>query len=282
MDKVPQYSAPEYKELDDVPTILFNDQIKLLNREFKKYPNWANKKLVLLIDEFTYIYTAIKKEQLSEQFMKTWKSFLEKGFFNSVLIGQDIMPKFKAAYPNEFGVTEDKRLSYLKKSDAIALIEKPIWDNTRDRSRFLGKATDLILDYTSSNPYYVQIFCARLVDYMNENKAISITEADVIDIANSFIKGEQALTADKFDNLITAGDADLDAFNSNDVLTALKTIAIASKNLDSCPRQAINLGEFDYAERILTDLKDREVLSIPQPGYFKINVRLFKEWLLIN
>lgn len=281
-EDVPQYSAPEYKELDDVPTILFNDQIKLLNREFKKHPNWSNKKLVLLIDEFTYIYTAIKKEHLSEQFMKTWKSFLEKGLFNSVLIGQDIMPKFKAAYPNEFGVTEDKRLSYLKKSDAIALIEKPIWDNTKDRSRFLGKATDLILDYTSSNPYYVQIFCARLVDYMNENKAISITEADVIDIANSFIKGEQALTADKFDNLITAGDADLDAFNSNDVLTALKTIAIASKNLDSCPREAINLGEIDYEERILKDLKDREVLSIPQPGYFKINVRLFKEWLLIN
>ena len=282
LENVPQYTAPEYKELDDVPTILFNDQIKLINREFKKYPNWANKKLVLLIDEFTYIYTAIKKEHLSEQFMKTWKSFLEKGFFNSVLIGQDIMPKFKAAYPNEFGVTEDKRLSYLKKSDAIALIEKPIWDKTRDRSRFLGKATDLILDYTSSNPYYIQIFCARLVDYMNEHKAISITDADVIDIANSFIKGEQALTADKFDNLITAGDADLDAFNSNDVLSALKIIAIASKNLDSCPREAINLGEIDYEERILKDLKDREVLSIPQPGYFKINVRLFKEWLLIN
>jgi len=282
IESVPQYKAPEYKELDDVPTILFNDQIKLINREFKKYPNWETKKLVLLIDEFTYIYTAIKKEHLSEQFMKTWKSFLEKGFFNSVLIGQDIMPKFKAAYPNEFGVTEDKRLSYLKKNDAIALIEKPIWDKTRDRSRFLGKATDLILDYTSSNPYYVQIFCARLVDYMNENKALSITEADVIDIANSFIKGEQALTADKFDNLITAGDADLDAFNSNDVLAALKTIAIASKNLDSCPREAINLGEIDYEERILKDLKDREVLSMPQPGYFKINVRLFKEWLLIN
>lgn len=282
IENVPKYTAPEYKELDDVPSILFNDQIKLINREFKKYPNWENKKLVLLIDEFTYIYTAIKKEHLSEQFMKTWKSFLEKGFFNSVLIGQDIMPKFKAAYPNEFGVTEDKRLSYLKKSDAVALIEKPIWDKARDRSRFLGKATDLILDYTSSNPYYVQIFCARLVDYMNENKALSITEADVNDIANSFIKGEQALTADKFDNLITAGDADLDAFNSNDVLKALKAIAIASKNLDSCPREAINLGEIEYEERILNDLKDREVLSIPQPGYFKINVRLFKEWLLLN
>jgi hypothetical protein len=281
-NNVPIYTAPEYKELEDAPTLLFNNQLKLLNREFQKFSGWENKKLVLLIDEFTYIYTAIKKEQLSDQFMKTWKSFLEKGFFNSVLIGQDIMPKFKADYPNEFGVTEDKRLSYLNKSDAVSLIEKPIWDKKRDRTRFLGKATDLILDYTSSNPYYVQIFCARLVDYMNENKAISVTEADVHDVANSFIKGEQALTADKFDNLITAGDADLDAFNANDVLSALKKIAIASKNLDSCPRDAINLGEPDYEEKILKDLKDREVLSIPQPGFFKINVRLFKEWLLIN
>jgi hypothetical protein len=279
---VPKYEAPEYRELDEVPTILFNDQMKLLNREFKKFPNWSDKKLVLLIDEFTYIYTAIQKKQLSDQFMKTWKGFSEKGIFNSVLIGQDIMPKFKSAYPNEFGVTEDKRLSYLKKSDAIELIEKPIWDETRNRSRFLGKATDLILDYTSSNPYYVQIFCARLVDYMNEHKAISVTEADVHDVAESFIKGEQALTSDKFDNLITAGDADLDAFNSKDILLALKAIAIASKNLDSCSREAINLGDRDYEENILKDLKDREVLSCPQPGYYKINVRLFKEWLLIN
>jgi hypothetical protein len=225
--------------------------MKLLNREFKKFSEWSNKKLVLLIDEFTYIYTAIQKKQLSDQFMKTWKSFSEKGYFNSVLIGQDIMPKFKSAYPNEFGVTEDKRLSYLKKSDAIELIEKPIWDNTRSRSRFLGKATDLILDYTSSNPYYVQIFCARLVDYMNEHKAISVTEADVHDVAESFIKGEQALTADKFDNLITAGDADLDAFNAKDVLFALKAIAIASKILDRCSREGINLGDRDYEENLL-------------------------------
>jgi lipopolysaccharide biosynthesis regulator YciM len=279
---IPKYIAPDYASLNEAPAIMFNDQIKNLKREFSKYPEWSSKKIVLLIDEFTYIYTAIQKEYLSEQFMKTWKSFLEKGFFTSVLIGQDIMPKFKSAYPNEFGVTEDKRLSYLKKSDAIKLIEEPIWDKSKNRSRFLGKATELILDYTSSNPYYVQIFCARLVEYMNDNKAISVTEADVQDVAESFIKGEQALTADKFDNLLTAGDADLEAFNANDVLSALKAIAIASKNLDSCPREAINLGELDYEENLLQDLKDREVLSSPQPGYFKINVRLFKEWLLIN
>jgi AAA+ ATPase superfamily predicted ATPase len=278
----PVFIAPSLNQLKDAPSIIFNDSMKEFRKSMSLLDDWKNKKLILLLDEFTYIYTAIQKKVLNDQFMKTWKSFLEKGHFSSVLIGQDIMPKFTEAYPNEFGVTEPKRLSYLSKEDAKRLVEQPIWDTTRNRSRFLGNAVELILDYTSSNPYYVQIFCSRLVDYMNVKKIISVTEADVLDVAQSFVKGEQSLTADKFDNLITAGDADLEANSPKDVLKALKEIATASKNLDSCHRDTINLDNKEYEDNILNDLKSREVISFPAPSYYKINVRLFKEWLLNN
>lgn len=278
----PKFTAPTLSELKEAPSLIFNDYMKKFRKECSATIGWENKKLVLLIDEFTYIYTAIQKDFLSDQFMKTWKSFVEKSFFTSILIGQDIMPKFKMAYQNEFGIAEDKRLSYLSKDDAIKLIEEPIWDEKRKRSRYLGKAMDLILDYTSSNPYYIQIFCARLVEYMNSQKAISVTEADVYDVAQTFIRGEQSLSPDKFDNLITAGDADIEAFNPQDILKALKEIAFASKNLDSCSRESIKLGDKEKEEQILSDLKTREVISCPQPGFYKIKVRLFKEWLLNN
>jgi hypothetical protein len=278
----PKFTSPPLAELKDAPSLIFNDYMRRFKKECQSISGWENTKLVLLIDEFTYIYTAIQKEFLSDQFMKTWKSFVEKSFFTSILIGQDIMPKFKMAYQNEFGIAEDKRLSYLSKEDAIKLIEEPIWDVKRKRSRYLGKAMDLILDYTSSNPYYIQIFCARLVEYMNSQKVISVTEADVYDVAQTFIKGEQSLSPDKFDNLITAGDADIEAFNPQDILKALKEIAIASKNLDSCSRDSIKLGDRDKEEQILSDLKTREVISCPQSGFYKIKVRLFKEWLLNN
>jgi hypothetical protein len=278
----PKFTAPTLSELKEAPSLIFNDYMKKFRKECSATLGWENKNLVLLIDEFTYIYTAIQKDFLSDQFMKTWKSFVEKSFFTSILIGQDIMPKFKMAYQNEFGIAEDKRLSYLSKEDAIKLIEEPIWDEKRKRSRYLGKAMDLILDYTSSNPYYIQIFCARLVEYMNSQKAISVTEADVYDVAQTFIRGEQSLSPDKFDNLITAGDADIEAFNPQDILKALKEIAFASKNLDSCSRESIKLGDKEKEEQILSDLKTREVISCPQPGFYKIKVRLFKEWLLNN
>jgi hypothetical protein len=280
--KKPLFTAPTLSELKEAPSIVFNDYMKKFQKSCSTTIGWQNKNLVLLLDEFTYIYTAIQKGFLSEQFMKTWKSLIEKSYFSSVLIGQDIMPKFKKAYQNEFGIAEDKRLSYLSKKDAKKLIEEPVWDNTRNRSRYLGKALDLILDYTSSNPYYVQIFCARLVEYMNSHKAISVTEADVYDVAQTFTKGEQSLSLDKFDNLITAGDADLEVINPRDTLQMLREIAIASKNLDSCSRDTINLGDNEKENQILADLHSREVISCPQPNFYKINVRLFKEWLLNN
>lgn len=278
----PVFTAPTLSELKEAPSIVFNDYMKKFQKSCSSTNGWQNKNLVLLLDEFTYIYTAIQKGFLSEQFMKTWKSLIEKSYFSSVLIGQDIMPKFKNAYQNEFGIAEDKRLSYLSKNNAKKLIEEPVWDNTRNRSRYLGKALDLILDYTSSNPYYVQIFCARLVEYMNLQKAISVTEADVYDIAQTFTKGEQSLSLDKFDNLITAGDADLEVINPKDTLQMLREIAVASKNLDSCSRDTVKLGDNEKENQILADLHSREVISCPQPNFYKINVRLFKEWLLNN
>lgn len=279
---VPDFIAPTLLELEVAPSIVFNNSMRDFKKSCSQIMEWENKRMILLLDEFTYIYSAIQKGVLNGQFMKTWKSLLEKGYFSSVLVGQDIMPKFTQEYPNEFGVTEPKRLSYLSKEDAKKLVEQPIWDKNLNRSRILGNAVELILDYTSSNPYYVQIFCARMVDYMNSRKIVSVTEADVIDVAQSFTRGEQSLTADKFDNLITAGDADMEANSPKDVLKALKEIARASKNLDSCHRDTISLADRKYEDTILNDLKSREVISSPSPLYYKINVRIFKEWLLVN
>jgi hypothetical protein len=116
---------------------------------------------------------------------------------------------------------------------------------------------------------------------MNRIKAITATEADVEEVASSFILGADALTPDKFDNLITAGDAEVESFLPEQVLLTLKEIAIATKNLSSCSREAIQNKEA-VTDEILKDLQTREVLDCPQKGYYKINVRLFKEWLLKN
>ena len=139
--------------------------------------------------------------------MKTWKATIEKGYFSSVLVGQDIMPAFKTAFPNEFGVTEDIRVTYLDEAAARALVQRPIGEE-----RFAGDAVPRLLDLTANSPYYTMMFCARLVDYMNATRSMVVTAADILTVKNHMLLGDdrrqddRRLTADKFDNLLAAGD----------------------------------------------------------------------------
>jgi tetratricopeptide (TPR) repeat protein len=284
--EVPAFKCPSYKELKESPNSadIFRKSIRNFKRICLNTPNWADKKLVVMIDEFTYLYTAIKEGKVSDAIMKQWKAITqnEDATFSSVLVGQDVFPLFKSDFPNEFGITQDERLTYLSKRDALKLIEEPVWNNKSNRSRYLEDATEKIIEYTSCNPYYIQIFCARLIKEMNEKKFIEATRSDIKPIADSFLFGGQALTADKFDNLLNAGEKhDIQRIPQEYSKAILKKIAEATKFVPYCSREDINIGDKKYEDLILNDLKNREVIE-QQGNNYKIQVKLFQEWLLKN
>ena len=279
-------NAEDFKKEDiDNPLNTFTKYMSRFKRVCKVTEGWEEKNLVVMIDEFTYLYTEIKKEHISSSIMKQWKAVTqnEKSQFSVVLVGQDVVPSFKKEdyARNAFGVIQDIRLTYLQEDPARELIEKPILDENGE-SRYIGNAVSRIIEYTSRNPYYIQIFCARLVDYMNRNKSIKVTEADVNDVAKSFVVGEQALEEDKFDNLIRAGETeDLQEFPEDEILSILRQISIRSRNIGYCSIDDINiLGDRQREQEIIKHLIDREVLEQKGENNYRIQVRLFQEWLL--
>jgi tetratricopeptide (TPR) repeat protein len=282
--EVPEFKIPPYSEFKDQPNPAdsFRKEIKKFKRDCSLIESWKDKKLVVMIDEFTYLYTAIKEQKVSDAIMKQWKAITqnEDSTFSSVLVGQDVFPMFKDEFPNEFGVTQDERLTYLSKDDAIRLIEEPIGKTKTNRNRFITDAIDTIIDYTSCNPYYIQIFCARLVNEMNRKKYIEVTSADIKEIADSFIYGGQALTDDKFDNLLNAGEKhDIQKIPQEHSKAILRKIATNAMNIGFCLREQISIGQPEYEDEILYDLVKREVLEQKNDSY-KIQVKLFQEWLL--
>lgn len=282
--EVPEFKCPTFTDFKDNPNPadIFRKYIRNFKRACLVHQEWKDKKLVVMIDEFTYLFTAIKTNKVSDAIMKQWKAITqnEDATFSSVLVGQDVFPMFKDEFPNEFGVTQDERLTYLSKDDAIKLIELPIWNQKANRNRFIGDAIDTIIDYTSCNPYYIQIFCARLVTEMNRKKYIEVTNADIKEVADSFINGGQALTDDKFDNLLNAGEKhDIQRIPQEHSKSILKQIANNAMNVGFCLREQISIGNTDYEDEILRDLVKREVLEQKGDSY-KIQVKLFQEWLL--
>jgi len=284
--EVPSFKCPLYTELKDAPNSadIFRKYLRNFKRTCQNTPNWQDKKLVVMIDEFTYLYTAIKEGKVSDAIMKQWKAITqnEDATFSSVLVGQDVFPLFKGEFPNEFGVTQDERLTYLSKRDALKLIEEPVWNKKTSKSRYLEDAAEKIIEYTSCNPYYIQIFCARLIKEMNDKKFIEATRSDIKPISDSFLFGGQALTNDKFDNLLNAGEKhDIQRIPQEDSKAVLKKIAEATKFVPYCSREDISIGNKEYEDIILDDLKNREVIE-QQGNNYKIQVKLFQEWLLKN
>lgn len=274
---VPPFKCLRLEDLILHPSLSFHDSMSDLQRQWRRLEIKKIPTFVLLIDEFTDIYKQIRKQKIIPEFMKAWKSILEKRYFSSVLVGQDIMPAFKESFPNEFGVTEDIRITYLAEADAKRLIEEPV-----GIEHFAGKAISRILELTAGSPYYTMMLCSRLVDYMNKTRSAIVTEADIMAVEQGMLSGDRRLSKDKFDNLVAAGDGFIDSGIDPDRTLQL-CLAIAKKsNRGWCKiDDAIDIFQRDELDSMLKDLVSRDVIEQKGDKY-RIRVGLFHDWLLIQ
>ncbi|EDN70547.1 conserved hypothetical protein [Beggiatoa sp. PS] len=277
-------TLPEEKDFYKHPTPLmcFKNTFDVYKRKSSKLDDWQSLRIVLLIDEFSYIYRWIISRRISDSFMENWKALLQENYFSAVLVGQDVMPKFKLQFPNEFGTTQDERVSYLREEEARRLIDEPIRIGGRQgKSRYREKAIELILELTAGSPFYIQIICNRLVEYMNRKQARLVTDSDVKQVKNELIRGVNALGIDKFDNLINSGDTSEDAIKDEDALKVLTEIA-KNGQTGPCSRNTIVCETDTPIDDILDDLVKRDIVECQSMQYYQIRVGLFKEWLIAN
>ena len=244
-----------------------------------KLRGWRNCRLVLLIDEFTYMYEYIVEGRVDTSFMRQWKALLETGLFSAVIVGQDSMPKFKLAFPNEFGVTHDERITYLSLDEARRFAEKPI-ALTDDSSRFRGFALERLVGLTAGNPFFQMIFCDRLVRHLNETRNSHVVEATVERVLDRLCTGESALSLDRFDSLITAAGESVSLAPREEYLALLFKIATAEEGASGIDIVELALG--DRGAELLHDLILREVVARDAKGRIRIRVALFAEWLRQN
>ncbi|WP_445147816.1 nSTAND1 domain-containing NTPase [Baekduia sp. Peel2402] len=270
---------PALSEVTENPFVLY-DYLSSVRRmlDGDAFPEGA--RLVLLIDEFTKVYASIKRGHLDDGFMSMWKALLEREFFTSVLVGQDVMQQFIEEFPNEFQVSKPRRVSYLDLESAEALITEPIRIPDTGESRFRGTAVRRIYELTAGSPYYIQIFCDRLVEYMNIKSAVYVADGHVEDVARDLVQGPDSLRKDTFDNLVYPGERDIDSFPEDDTMTVLGICARQTRNRQWLERSSLR-NATPSGEDLVDDLISREVLEQSGPR-LRIHVGLFKQWLLAN
>ncbi|MGP2440524.1 tetratricopeptide repeat protein [Streptomyces sp. JW3] len=258
------------------PQIHFDDYMRDILRRMHRSDAYRGWRMVLLLDEFTVLYGAIERGDLPREFMKSWKAMLESKLFSSVVVGNDLMPRFLKAYPNEFQVARQEPVSYLDGGPAKALITEPIaLDN--GESRYRGDSVQRVIELTARSPYYIQLFCNRLVHHMNVERQPLIGPADVDNVAAALVSGDRALLQEQFDNLLTPGDADVSDLSDETILAVLKgSLTGHRRDLHLDGRKARELPE---GPRVIEDLLRRDVVVRESEDRYRIKVGLFAEWL---
>ena len=255
---------------DDYKITDFIDFEKFIGKINRSVSKPQNKELLLMIDEFTHIYTYIKNPNydIGENFMDKWKAMIEKDLFKSALIGQDFMPDFIQEYANQFQVTNPIYVSYLERKDAMELVTRPILMKDGD-SRFLEGSEEMIVDWFNGQPYYLQTYCSRLVNYINEEqKQNYITAAVAKKVKEAMMTSVQL---DFFDNLVRVDETEL--------LEVLLKIAQAS----DIPGSKVRVDRLQISEKhmpALEKLTNRGVIDyIKAEQKCCILIPFFHEWL---
>lgn len=280
-DPLERLVRPTLADLRD-NDLIFHDYLADLCEALDAHPQLSDARLLLLIDEFTIIYDQIVAGKLPRTFMKFWKALIDEGHFGCVLVGQDSMRAFIGAFPNEFQVAEPLRVSYLNSDDAQALIRDPIRVPETGESRFRGTALKSIVDLTAGSPFYIQVFQNRLVNYMNRKRLTYVTDAHVEEVVAELLTGVDSLGSEQFDNLVNAGDSESAELPAADTICVLREIARASRAGRWCDRSALEVDPSIPLDRVLADLREREVIAQDGESRYRIRVELYKRWLLAN
>ena len=256
---------PSLEEITSTPVRTFQTYLRAVLRTLES-SGWSQPRVVLLIDEFTYLFEYIKELIIAPSFMRQWKALLELGMFSAVVVGQDLMPKFKQAFPNEFGVTHDERISYLSLAAAADLAQCPI--PIGSASRYRGRALDRVMEYTARSPFYLQIMCDHLIRHLNRRKRAFVTEADVDQVARDLTTGGGSLPIERFDPLITAAGELVGEASRDTYLTLLTAIAHTSRI--SGGARMDDIPPLENRTNLLKDLRERDVLAIDASSRYGI------------
>lgn len=273
------------KNIDKSILELFRTESDPFNalRDFIEYINTIvelqNTHFVILIDEFTLLYQLIKEGKVSEDFMRRWIAFIETPDINlqTIVAAQDTLPHFmnESYASNYFNKFSKEPLSYLSREEAIQLIKDPIKNVV-----FLNHAEELIYEYTSGSAFFTQIFCTRLVDYLNFKKSRTVGKEEIETVADRLCTGTDRLEPSTFECLTK--EADGSDFYENDNKKVLKAIAEQTRAGGHVNMEDLDVDmPQDHIKEVLNNLYSRRVIS-KQGEDYSINVKLFVKWILNN
>ena len=247
---VPKFRLPSRNEFYESGIMLFEEVVREFNAGCQDCEGWGDRKLLLMLDEFTYLYKPMKDGLIGRSFLQAWKSMIDDNLFSAVVVGQDVMRNFMDEYANELASSKSYQLDYLSNEDSSRLIDEPMKIGGKDGlSRLKGRVKERVFELTAGNPYYVQIVGHRLFDVMKRERLRDSSTVELSEVVEQLTRSVDALAPKHFNNLVTASDDDMTDIKPHETWSVLRALAIACPDGGSCSRTSIRLSDSERVEQ---------------------------------
>jgi len=254
------------------------------------------KTVVLLLDEFTYLYGWMKKGEVDKDFMKYWKAMISEYKLVAIAAAQDYIGDFIATYKNQFGTTELIPVDYLVREDVKEMIRRPFADNSFWAAfdhKMGEEAINRIMRLTAGNAYFSIIFLDRLVEYLNKtNQPIVMPITVETVLRKELLSGNNPLQLEHFESLYNDdGDIISDPDRPMHNLALLWAVAQQCERGAMCAKEDIRIPEKvkdaskikERSSFLIDKMVRRRVLTREEGrDAYQIRVDMFREWLLTN
>lgn len=250
----------------------------------------GGKSFLILFDEFELFVAMVKDDQAKNNlhedhwtedggtlrhkmrgFFRNWMQ--HRGGFSFIFAGTRALEKIEPFWALLFDSALYRKISRLKKEDALALMKKPVLGLIH----YDTEAREEIIRLTRCNPYLLQLMLQNLVDRVNKKVNYRITLEDVQEIVSDLMVNTPPL----FNNLWEDSED-----RQKKVLSAVASFPIESAEI---PRKGLyeKLSQVDLEEveirETLEELVDNDILEVlKSKNIYLFELELFRHWIAFN
>lgn len=174
LDPTDRVQRPSQHEIAADPRRAFLTYLEAVSNQLR----YAQKRVLLTIDEFGVLVEAVHSGQLDPNFFSLLRSIMQhnEDLVFVVATSDDVADFLRAEGVTELlNVTQEARLSHLDAESARHLIQDPL----RGQVYFDPGAVDELLRTTDGHPYYLQILGAALVSHLNGKRRRQVLGTDI-------------------------------------------------------------------------------------------------------
>ena len=262
----------DYYDFSVNPIIVFD---RLLGDIEQAFPS---KRLIFLVDEAEILRDRVESEQIRSAVLAYMSSALESRRVSFLFTGsQGLAVGEGAEWRRLIGKSDSQEITFLSPDDTMRLAQEPV----RGRVFYEEGTLDSIYKLAYGHPFYTQVICQNIFDYLAGEGRNTLTMADLDEVVRTIVNNPPPQLVYDWDQYSEQEQLTLSLLSEvcEEAHVPVGVAALTEAKQEN--RYPIELRE-DAMNVALDGLDDRKVLERAEDGGYHFLVDIMRLWIRRN